>query len=161
MKVRELSLSDIGAMWSINQQGLPGTGAVSSEEMADLLTLAELALGVEDAGNLLGFVLCLNPGTRYGSLNYAWFNERYENFIYVDRIAVAPSHRSKGIGSALYREVVEYSQRHMCPIAAEVSLDPPNPGSMRFHGRFHFDQVGILEHEDNAVTMMLRSSVKA
>ncbi len=157
MKIRELSLADVEAMWSINEEGLPGTGAVTIEGMTDLLELSELAIGLEQEGILQGFVLCLHPGTRYGSLNYAWFNERYENFIYVDRIAVTSAKRSKGIGTALYGEVVDYAEVQKWPIAAEVSLHPPNPGSMRFHGRFNFEEVGILTHGEKAVTMMLRS----
>ena len=158
MKLRELHLADVEAMWLINEQGLPGTGKVTRDEMADLLTLSDLALGLEEANRLVGFVLCLRPNTRYGSLNYAWFNERYENFIYVDRIAVTSSARDRGCGTLLYERVTEYAQQHGWPVAAEVSLNPPNPGSMRFHGRFDFEEVGVLNHGDTSVTMMLRST---
>ena len=61
---RALTLDDIPRMVEINEQGLPGTGKVSEEEMADLLQLSELALGLEDESGLVGFVLCLLPGTR-------------------------------------------------------------------------------------------------
>ena len=91
---RALTLDDIPRMVEINEQGLPGTGKVSEEEMADLLQLSELALGLDNETGLAGFVLCLLPGTRYGSLNYAWFNQRFEQFLYVDRIAVANEARN-------------------------------------------------------------------
>ena len=55
-------------MWQINEQGLPGVGQVDETQISDLITLSNLAIGVEDTGVLAGFVLCLPPGTRYGSL---------------------------------------------------------------------------------------------
>ena len=100
MDIVALSTSDIDAMWAINEQGLPGTGKVSKEEIAKLLGFSSLSVGAYDQGELLGFVICLPPKTGYGSLNYAWFNEHYDSFVYVDRIAVSEEHRNKGVGSA-------------------------------------------------------------
>ncbi|MBT5281817.1 MAG: GNAT family N-acetyltransferase [Euryarchaeota archaeon] len=156
METRPLSQNDVPSMWSINEQGLPGTGQVSEQEVSDLLKLSTLSLGTFRDGVLLGFVLCLSPRTAYGSPNYAWFNEKYDDFIYVDRIAVLHDQRDEGIGSKLYEEVISYSQENSIPIAAEVNLNPPNPGSMRFHNRFGFEEVGILQHKEKSVTMLLR-----
>ena len=100
-------------------------------------------------------MICLSPRTEYKSLNYAWFNEKYEDFIYVDRIAVSLDQRNKGIGSKIYEEVIVYSQEHETPVAAEVNLNPPNPGSLRFHNRFGFEEVGVLHHKEKSVTMLL------
>jgi len=156
MELRALSFDDIEAMWTINEQGLPGTGQVSRQELRDLLTLSILPIGAFQEKEMLGFVICLPPRTTYGSLNYAWFNERFDSFIYVDRIAVLESHRNKGVGTKLYERVVAYSQENNIPIAAEVNVEPPNPGSMRFHHRFGFEEVGTLQHKQKSVTMLLR-----
>ena len=157
-QIRALGKHDLSRMVEINEQGLPGTGKVTQAEMADLLSLSELDLGAYLDGQLIGFVLCLLPQTRYLSLNYAWFNERYSDFLYVDRIAVASESRSSGVGSLLYQQVVKHASSLECPVAAEVSLRPANPGSMRFHERHGFDTVGVFEQPGKAVTMMLRSS---
>ena len=79
--IEQLVESDITTMLEINEQGLPGTGKVNHHEMENLLKLSELSLGVFKHNKLLGFVICLLPKTAYGSLNYAWFNERYDEFI--------------------------------------------------------------------------------
>ena len=157
MDLRELTQHDVASMWSLNEQGLPGTGQVSKQEMADLLNLSALSLGVFREQELLGFVICLSPGTSYGSLNYAWFNQRFDAFIYVDRIAVAQQHRDQGIGSMLYEQVMANSDEKGVPVAAEVNSIPPNPGSMRFHERFRFKEVGELHHQDKSVMMLLRT----
>ncbi len=156
LPVRSLGPEDVPRMVEINEQGLPGTGKVTEAEMTDLLSLSTLALGVDDQGVIAGFVLCLLPNTRYGSLNYKWFNERYDEFLYVDRVAVAEEARSGGLGSALYDAVAAHAERLAYPVAAEVSLRPPNPGSMRFHARHGFDQIGVFEQAEKAVTMMIR-----
>ena len=158
MDIVALSTSDIDAMWAINEQGLPGTGKVSKKEIVQLLEFSSLSVGAYDQGELVGFVICLPPKTAYGSLNYAWFNEHYESFVYVDRIAVSEENRNKGVGSALYDHVVSYSKQHGAPVAAEVNREPPNPGSMRFHNRFGFEEVGVLHHAEKSVTMFLKQA---
>lgn len=155
VNIRRLEHDDIPFGWSINEQGLPGTGQISELEFADLLSLCEVAVGVFDNEEMLGFVLCLLPNTRYASLNYAWFNERYSSFLYVDRIAVAEKHRDKGIGSMLYEYVIEHALQGNSPVVAEVNLTPPNPGSMRFHERHGFSQVGVFQQGKKSVAMML------
>ena len=156
MQFGELRSQDIPAIWEINQQGLPGTGKVSQQEIVELLRIAELMIGAFDGEQLVGFVLCFLPRTEYASLNYAWFNQRYQDFLYVDRIAVSEDHRNQSIGSLLYQQVISYAKYYNYPIAAEVSLNPPNPGSMRFHQRFNFTEIGVLNHQSKSVTMLMR-----
>ena len=155
MEIRELSGSDVQKMWEINEQGLPGTGKVDEQGFLNLLEYSEISVGAYEDGELLGYVICLPPATEYGSLNYAWFNENMVDFLYVDRIAVAQIHRDKGIGSRLYSHIIEYSSKQ---IAAEVSLNPPNLASMRFHGRFDFEKIGELHHQTYSVNLMLRKA---
>ena len=157
MEIRRLVSEDVEAAWQINEHGLPGTGQVSQEELADLLSLCKLPLGVFDGNEMLGFVLCLAPRTRYASRNYAWFNERYQEFLYVDRIAIAVKHRGRGIGSLLYERVIEHAESLQFPVTAEVNLTPPNPGSIRFHERHSFTEVGVFSQGVKSVTMMFRS----
>jgi len=156
MQLRELRSQDIPLVWKINEQGLPGTGKVSQQEIVELLHIAELTIGAFEGEQLVGFVLCFLPRTDYASLNYAWFNQRYQEFLYVDRIAVSENHRNQTIGSLLYQQVISYAKQYNYPIAAEVSLNPPNPGSMRFHHRFNFTEIGVFNQQSKSVTMMMR-----
>jgi hypothetical protein len=143
-------------MWEINEQGLPGTGKVSVEQMGELLQLSDLCIGAYIDETLVGFVLCLYPKKDYSSQNYAWFNERYNQFIYVDRIAISTQHRNKKIGTELYEKVLELATKKQIPITAEVSLRPPNEGSDRFHLRHGFSSVGEFHQSGKSVTMYIR-----
>ncbi len=156
MHTQPLQTDNVSDIWRINEEGLPGVGKVSQADLVDLLRLSELALGVFDQHDLMGFVLCLPPATRYASLNYAWFNERYDHFLYVDRIAVSQHYRNREVGTLLYAAVIAEADKNSRPVAAEVSLNPPNLGSMRFHGRHNFREVGVLHHKDKSVTMLMR-----
>ena len=55
MEIRALTSSDVEAMWTINEQGLPGTGQVSVSELAALMSLSNLSLGAYVEDKLLGF----------------------------------------------------------------------------------------------------------
>lgn len=157
MQARHLSKEDVVFAWEINEQGLPGTGKVTVEEVSRLIEISNISLGVYEQEQLVGFVICLSPNVDYSSLNYAWFNEKFDNFLYVDRIAVSKDHRNKGVGSYIYQKLIEISQQKNVPITAEVNLEPPNPGSMRFHHRFDFVEVGTLHHNEKSVTMLMRN----
>ena len=102
LEIRPLIKSDIDAIWSINEEGLPGTGKVTSDEIEALLDFSSLAVGAHLDEILVGFVICLPPKTDYGSLNYAWFNQNYNDFLYVDRIAVRTQYQNRKIGTSLY-----------------------------------------------------------
>ena len=156
MECLPLSTDDVSSIWAINEEGLPGTGKVSEAEIIKLLDFAELSLGIFDQNSLLGFVICLPPRTDYGSLNYAWFNDRYDGFLYVDRVAVSSLHRNMKIGTLLYSEVISLAEQKGIPVVAEVNRIPPNPGSMRFHERCGFTEVGTFNHQEKSVTMLLK-----
>ena len=143
-------------MWEINEQGLPGTGEVSVEQMGELLQLSDLCIGAYIDEKLVGFVLCLYPQKDYSSLNYAWFNDRYNQFLYVDRIAISTQHRNIEIGSELYTKVFQLASEKRIPVTAEVSLYPPNEGSDRFHLRHGFSSVGEFHQNGKSVTMYVR-----
>ena len=155
LEIKPLSKTDVDSIWKINQDGLPGTGKVSHEEIDALLDFSSLAVGAYFGEELAGFVICLPPKTTYGSLNYAWFNQRYNEFLYVDRIAVATQYQNQKIGTLLYDFVKSNANEIGVPVTAEVNIEPPNPGSIRFHERHGFEQVGVLEHDEKLVAMFV------
>lgn len=156
--IRDVDDEDIPMMLEINEQGLPGTGKVDIEQLSKLREISEFTIGAYENGKIIGFVICLLPKQDYASLNYAWFNERYDDFIYVDRIAVDESRRNHQVGTKLYSRVKQYAEDANIPVAAEVSLMPPNKGSDRFHLRNGFTEVGKFHTQDKSVTMYLTAT---
>tara|TARA_B100000925_G_C21839115_1_gene400654 strand:- start:32 stop:529 length:498 start_codon:yes stop_codon:yes gene_type:complete len=155
LEIKPLSKTDLDSIWEINEDGLPGTGKVSQDEIEALLDFASLAVGAYYDEKLVGFVICLPPKTEYASANYAWFNKRYNEFLYVDRIAVRAQFQNQKIGTLLYDFVKRNATENGIPVTAEVNIQPPNPGSMRFHDRHGFQQVGVLDHAEKSVAMFV------
>lgn len=139
----QLKPADAGLILAMNNAATPNVSEAGEAELAALIEMSELTVALKDGDTLLGFVLTLPPGVGYASENYRFFSERYDRFIYVDRIVVAEEARNRGIGVKLYDLVTEYAENNDIPrVLCEVNLEPPNPGSLRFHKRIGFVEVG-------------------
>jgi predicted GNAT superfamily acetyltransferase len=140
MLIRDLTPSDTDVIWDINQANTPALGDETLESMHEILLWSSIALGVEVDQQLVGFCLLLSPQQPYTSTNYRWFCDRYQDFIYLDRVGFSAAHQGQGYGAALYAEVERLTKAAYFTL--EVNLDPPNDGSIRFHQRLGFTEVG-------------------
>ena len=138
--IRELTEDDLDLMLAINQENVPAVGPETAETMRQIFEWSFLALGVEVDKALVGYCLMMKPGLPYRSTNYQWFCDKYDDFIYLDRVAFTESHQGKGYGSLLYNEVESRSSEPLFTL--EVNLEPRNDGSLRFHDRLGFVEVG-------------------
>nr|WP_042198394.1 GNAT family N-acetyltransferase [Kibdelosporangium sp. MJ126-NF4]CEL23371.1 acetyltransferase, GNAT family [Kibdelosporangium sp. MJ126-NF4]CTQ96893.1 acetyltransferase, GNAT family [Kibdelosporangium sp. MJ126-NF4] len=138
-----LKPTDAESILAMNNTAVPNVNEATEAELAALLEMSDLTVALKDGDTLLGFVLTLPPGVDYASENYRFFSERYDNFVYVDRIVVGEQARNRGVGAKLYDLIGEYAAERGIPrVLCEVNLEPPNPGSLRFHKRIGFVEVG-------------------
>ena len=84
----------------------------------------------------------MGPDTGYWSANYAWVGARYDRFIYLDRVVVAPRARGRGLARALYDEVTARSAASADHFVLEVNTEPRNDESLAFHAALGFAEVG-------------------
>jgi len=158
MQIRVGERSDYAAVLAMNESALPHVSSLTESEFSVLAGQC-FYFGVAWVdGAVAGFLMALRPGEDYPSLNYRWFSDRYASFVYIDRIVVAPQFNGLGIGRALYADV-ERSARGVAPIlTCEVNLDPPNPGSVAFHGKLGFKEVGqLVADEGKLVSLMVKA----
>ena len=154
--LRRLTAADADELTPLNDAASPAVPITAAAELARLITLAALPLGLERDGRLAGFVLALAPGAAYDSENYRFFEGRGVASLYVDRIVIAESERGAGIGQVLYAAVFDEARtRGFSEVTCEVNLDPPNPGSLAFHARLGFRQVGEQATKGGSVTVAL------
>jgi predicted GNAT superfamily acetyltransferase len=153
---RELTVADARQLAPLNDAASPAVPITASDDLARLISIAELALVLERDGHFVGFVIAIAPGADYASENYRFFESRGIDHLYVDRIVIAESERGAGLGHALYDAVFDAARAAgRAEVTCEVNLDPPNPGSEAFHARLGFEQVGVQETKGGAVTVSL------
>ena len=141
--IRPYTPDDLPTLYEINQAGVPGVGDETQETLGNWLGLHDAQVAVDDAGHLLGFINLLPPGTMdYVSANLRWLEQWGDDFIYVDRIAIAEAGRGQGVGTALYAAAFEAYAGKTPWVTCEVNLRPLNAGSLRFHDRLGFEESG-------------------
>ncbi|GAB4083408.1 GNAT family N-acetyltransferase [Myceligenerans cantabricum] len=144
--LRPATDADVPALVELNNAAIPAVPVTPAEEMAGLLDVSSLALVATDpegSADPLGFLLALDPGAEYSSENYDWFEDRGLDHLYVDRIVLGERARNRGIGRQLYDAVFDAARdAERDVVTCEINLNPPNPGSMRFHDRLGFEQTG-------------------
>lgn len=146
---------DFDAILQLNTAAVPHVNRIDRHELAGLAAQAFHFHVARVGDSLAGFLLSLAPGADYGSLNYRWFSERYEQFVYVDRIVVADDHHGLGIGRRLYAGLERAMAGFAPSLTCEVNLAPANPGSLAFHGRLGFAEVGQQATEGGAKRVCL------
>ncbi len=145
------------AVTAINNAGYPAVPVTTVEEMAALVELSSLALVAHnDAGEHLGFLLAVDPGQDYDSENYVFFDATFDNHLYIDRIVLSEDARGMGLGGEFYQRVFDKARLDgRSDVTCEVNLEPPNPGSLRFHRRWGFVDVGTQPTKGGAVVVQL------
>jgi uncharacterized protein len=143
MAIRDARHEDFETILALNAESVHFLSPLTRERLDALHRSAAYHKVVEDGGEVAAFLLAFREGAPYDSPNYLWFAERYPAFLYVDRIVVAPSHRGDGLGALLYDDIAAFAAKIDVPwLACEFDIEPPNPGSMRFHERMGFREVG-------------------
>ncbi|MCX2721666.1 GNAT family N-acetyltransferase [Roseibium salinum] len=148
---------DLSRLLQLNNAAVPAVNELTAEELLDLINSALICLVAEAGETAAGFLLCIGDGTGYESRNYRWLSERLSNFAYTDRIAVDETLRGQKIGDALYAALFRHFAGTQRCFVCEVNERPPNPGSVRFHKRLGFEEIGRSDHGDKAVVYMKRA----
>ena len=154
-RVRELVAADLPSVLELNQSARPHVSDLELDALCALVAEAAYVRGVTRDGRLLAFLIAFAPDAHYESPNFQWFRARYDRFVYVDRIVVAAGARGEGIGKRLYDDVAAFARERAPRVTCEVNLRPRNDGSLRFHAREGFVQVGEQETEGGKKSVAL------
>jgi len=152
--------SDIDAALELNNANAPAVGEIDHADLGFLIehSLYSFAIGDE---TLHAFCITFAPGAPYMSVNYQWFSRKYPEFVYLDRIVVSEQMRNKTLGAKLYSAVERRMIKDRCAplLTCEVNLKPPNLGSIRFHNRIGFREVGQQDSKPGLTVSMLAKTI--
>ena len=160
--VRNIVSADVTRVLEINNANTPAVSELTMDELESDLRNSLHALAIDnEQGEVCAFCITFDPDAPDAGANHRWFADRYESFVYLDRIAINSNHQNRGLGALLYQSV----ERHMLDSAehsllcCEVNLEPPNPGSLRFHQRIGFTEVGRHSPQQGYVVSLLQKVV--
>ena len=138
--IERIAQGDEADILALNNEHAAELSWLEAERLSFLLGEAFYARRI---GDLEAFIMTFDQEANYDSPNFIWFRERYERFIYVDRVVVAAHARGRGHARRLYQDLFEHAERagHTL-VTCEVNADPPNPASDAFHAALGFTEVG-------------------
>ena len=155
--IRDMHADDVEELLALNESNLPHVSSISRADMDHFQRQACYFRIAEAGGKIAGFLLAFDPGADYGSLNFLWFKERYNAFVYIDRIIIAPYARKKGIASSLYNDLERLAcQQEILLLTCEYNLNPSNEESRLFHLRYGFKEAGTQKTEGGKKTVSLQ-----
>lgn len=149
-RIAPLSAEHVLKTWELNQRFANELSSLHEAEFRQHLSICATSIvALNPASQLVAFALALDECSQYASLNYRWFCDRYDRFLYVDRIAILPEWQRCGLGRKLYKALAKFAidtgRKRLC---CEFNSNPPNLRSRGFHARLGFRSVGVRKYLD-------------
>ena len=145
----------LNAMWLINQANIPEVGDIPTiEEFEALTAMSSHVIVVNEGKETAGFIILMREKEEYHSLNYKFFTANYDQFLYVDRVAIKDGFRRQGLGKMIYDEVFRLAAEIKTDVCCEVNTLPRNDASLAFHAEFGFQEVGVKDYDDHSVVYL-------
>ena len=145
----------IEKLYSLNQNNTPEVGSLAStEELSNLIKISSLNFYILQNDEIIGFVICFRENTKYQSLNYKFFSETEDKFLYIDRVVVDSKHRRNGSASYLYKHLSYLAKLENISICCEVNTKPRNDISINFHTKHGFKDVGEQNFDEHSVVYL-------
>lgn len=147
MTLRAYRDSDRDIVLGLNQASVEVLSPLDAGRLQHLLALCDHAIVAEVEQVVVGFMLVFAEASAYDGEAYRWFDQHYDNFLYVDRIIIDESARGRGLATVFYEKLIDEARRQKksC-LLAEIDIEPPNHVSLKFHQRFGFVEVDRLTY---------------
>jgi uncharacterized protein len=161
--IRNIEIADLARVLEINNANTPGVSELTLAELQLDFKNSLHALAIDNEhGEVCAFCITFAQDASDAGDNHRWFAERYKSFVYLDRIAIDSTYQNLGLGALLY-QAVEYEMLQSADysmLCCEVNLEPPNPGSLRFHKRIGFTEIGQYSPQESYLVSMLSKNLR-
>jgi uncharacterized protein len=142
-QIRDCVEADFASVLRLNLESEHFLSPLSLSGLRALSAQAWYCRALGSEGEALGFLLVLQEGAAYDSVNFQWFQARYSQFLYIDRVVVDAYARGRRVAMRLYEDLfVRARAAGRTRVMCEFDVDPPNEASRRFHAAFGFREVG-------------------
>ena len=153
--LRPAIAADTDAIVALNLAVVAVTSPMDAARFQALHAVCSFCTVAERDGRVVGFLLAMQNGAAYDNGNFAWFSQRLNRFVYIDRIVLGEAARGHGLGTRLYDHLATQA-RHSGSLmmAAEMDLMPANPGSIAFHRNYGFVEIGTRQLDSGKIVSM-------
>ena len=142
--IRQAKISDFPRILDINAAEEEKTSRIDLARITQLDSWSDYHRVAVVDDEVVGFLLVMSETSDYDGENFRWFVERYGRFLYIDRIVIDGSAARRGVGSALYGDLIQFAAtQSWSTLCCEINVSPPNPVSHAFHAHFGFEEVGL------------------
>src|SRR5712691_12500163 len=107
--MRSATSLDLPGILEVNRQSTPGVATLSRSDVEDILSTAPYVRVAEVASHIVGYLIGYLASSQYGGEEFAWFQDRYRHFFYIDQVAVTAHGRRRGIGTQFYQDVEQFA----------------------------------------------------
>jgi len=139
---------DLDFILTLNQESLPAVSYLDLKKINYFLKVSSYFKIFQLDNKPVGFLIGLKPEIDYKSENYIWINQRYNSFIYVDRIIIDANYRNMGLGFYFYNHLIQSFYKIVKNIICEVNIRPYNKQSINFHKKYGFKEIGVQDTEN-------------
>jgi len=150
IQIRAVTDGDLPEILRLNQQAVPQVSPVGRDALRWFEQRAAYFRVAEADVNLAGFLIAVAHDSGYPSKYFNWFCDRYDRFLYTDRVIVAEWARGKRVAWRLFEDVERFASERSYPLASDVYSHPPNQISLTFHDRYGFQRVGTQQVDGGA-----------
>ena len=154
--IRTLRPTDLELIHKWNESKVPKVNSLTFEEFRlQSINCTYSYIQYSTDSLPVGFIFLYDEKTKYDSLNYLYFKNRYHKFLYIDRIIITEEHQKKGYGQQLYDFVIETHKPNI--FCCEVNITPPNKQSLSFHQKYGFKEIGQQTVYNKVVSLLTYS----
>ncbi|MCC2603855.1 GNAT family N-acetyltransferase [Planctobacterium marinum] len=160
MNFNQIETAYLPEILRLNNREVPHVNELDLKTLTILCNEAAFVEVCTDEYAISGVIMGFMKGADNHGFNFNWFCDRFDNFLYIDRIFVSPIYKGKGIGKGLYQQAESFCRKNgIEALCCEVNEEPPNPASHLFHQRCGFEPVQSVLHPEGKTVQMYRKLI--
>lgn len=157
--IRDIREHELDSVLALNNAAGSTILPLDRAQLDALVAQAAYFRAAEVDGCIAGFLIALREDADYASPNFLWFRQRYEHFLYIDRIVIARPYRGLGLGRVFYADATSFAEVRVPLLTCEVFLEPRDDASVLFHGTYGFQEVGqqVMPGVERRVSLLAKT----
>jgi len=153
----------------LNEANIPNVGSRTLEGLINSVENSDYNECILLDNKIVGFVICFQDSDTTSSYmneikhkNFKEINNRVNNFLYIDRIAIDSEFRNNKLGTQLYSNIVDFAKDNSIEyLTAEINLLPSiNKSSFSFHKSFNFEEIDKVKYSEDYEVSLQKKTIE-